>query len=134
MRRMDLRLGRIVAAAVAAELLGVLALVVLVMIFGPSGVEAAQPFAERLGAWVGPISGFVLTLLGGYWVAKGASAKPVHNGFATGIAAAALDIVAALALGASMQMLLVVSNAGRIVGGSVGGWLARRPAARKVHA
>lgn len=70
---MRLRTGRIAIAAIAAELLGVLALVVLVTIFGPSGgFEAAQLFAERLGAWVGPISGFLLCLAGGYWVARGA--------------------------------------------------------------
>jgi hypothetical protein len=130
---MNLTPARIVLAAVAAELLGVLALVVLVVIFGPSGVEAAQPFAERLGAWVGPISGFVLTVLGGYWVARGAPGRPVLNGAATGVAAAMLDVVTAFALGASMQPLLVVSNAGRIVGGSVGGWLARRAAACNVR-
>jgi hypothetical protein len=115
---------RIVVAALAAEVLGVLALVVLVASFGPPGFAAAQPFAERLGAWVGPISGFVLCVAGGYWVASGAAARHVRNGVAMGAAAVALDVAAAVALGASFELLLVISNAGRLVGAAIGGWLA----------
>ena len=41
---MKLRLARIVLAAIAAELLGVVALIVLVGIFGPGGgFKQAQP-------------------------------------------------------------------------------------------
>ncbi len=49
MAALKLRLGWIVIAAIAAEVLGVLVLVVLVMIFGPQDdPAAAQTFAERL--------------------------------------------------------------------------------------
>jgi hypothetical protein len=123
---MKLRLGRIVLAAAAAEIAGVLALAALVAIFGPSGFKEAQPFAERLGAWVGPISGFLLCIGGGYWVAKGAAPYYLTNGVAMGLAGALVDIVSAIALGASFQILLVVSNVGRIVAGFVGGALASR--------
>lgn len=123
---MNLRFGRIAIAAVAAELLGVLALVALVMIFGPPGFAAAQPFAERLGAWVGPISGFVLCLAGGYWVERGAATSRIQNGFAAGAAGAVLDLAIAAMAGAPFQLLLVLSNVGRIVGGSIGGLLASR--------
>ena len=98
----------------------------LVTIFGPPGFAAAQPFAERLGAWVGPISGFVLCLMGGYWVARAAPTSRIQNGLAMGVAAAALDIAIASAIGATFQLLLVISNGGRIVGGTLGGWLASR--------
>ena len=94
------------------------------MMFGPPGFAAAQPFAERLGAWVGPISGFVLCLTGGYWVAKAASTSRIQNGLAMGMAAAALDLAIAAASGASFWLLLVISNVGRIVAGTLGGWLA----------
>ena len=120
----SLRFGRIAIAAIAAEVLGVLALVVLVSIFGPSGgFVAAQPFAERLGASVGPISGFLLCLLGG-WVARGAAPSYVQNGVGVGFAGAALDIGTAIALGAQFAPLLVFSNVSRVVGGTIGGWLA----------
>jgi hypothetical protein len=126
---MTLRWGRIAIAALAAEVLGVAVLVILVYIFGPSGIEAAQPFAERLGTWVGPISGFVLCLAGGYWVARSARSARIANGAAMGIAGAILDLVMAGLLGAGFSILLLGSNAGRIVGGSVGGWLASRGSA-----
>ena len=122
---MNLRFGRIAVAAISAEVLGILSLVVLVAIFGPpGGFAAAQPFAERLGAWVGPISGFVLCLVGGYWVAGAAPTSRIQNGLAMGVAAAALDIAIASAIGATFELLLVISNGGRIVGGTLGGWLA----------
>jgi hypothetical protein len=120
-----LRLGRIAIAVIAAEVLGILALVVLVAIFGPPGFEAAQLFAERLGPYVGPISGFVLCLLGGYWVARGFP-YGVRNGLAMGIAAAILDLAIAVTMADPFQWLLLISNAGRILGGTMGGLLASR--------
>jgi len=120
---------RIVIAAIAAELLGVLALAALVAVFGPPGFAAAQPFAERLGAWVGPISGFVLCVAGGYWVARVAASRHIGSGVAMGAAAVVLDVAVAVALGAGVEILLVISNVGRLAGGAIGGWLAtpRRP-------
>ncbi len=125
---MKLRFGRIAIAVVAAEVLGVLALVVLVTIFGPPGFEAATPFAERLGAYVGPISGFVFCLLGGYWVARASAPFGVRNGLATGAAAALLDFAIAATMADPFQWLLLLSNAGRIMGGTLGGLLASRKA------
>jgi hypothetical protein len=127
---MAIRFGSIALAAVAAEVTGVLVLVVLVALFGPPGLEAAQPFAERLGAWVGPLSGFTLCLAAGYWVARGAGPDAVRNGVALGMAAAALDLATAFALGAGPELLLLVSNAGRVAGGALGGGLALRRARR----
>lgn len=123
---MNLRWGRIAIAAIVAEVLGVATLVILVAIFGPSGMEAAQPFAERLGMWVGPISGFPLCLAGGYWVAKSVPHAGIANGTAMGIAGAVLDLSIAGLLGAGFSLLLLGSNVGRIFGGSIGGWLALR--------
>jgi hypothetical protein len=73
------------------------------------------------------MSGVLLCALGGYWVATGvADSRRTGNGLAVGIAAALLDLVTAAALGAQFQLLLVVSNLGRIAGGTLGGWLASR--------
>ena len=120
---MPLRLGRIAIAAIAAEALGVLVLVVLVVLFGPADSADAQPFAEWLGRRVGPISGFVLCLAGGYWVGKGAASHRVRNGWAMGLAGAALDLVIAGLLGARLTPLLLASNLGRVAAGTLGGWL-----------
>ncbi len=125
---MRLRVGRIVMAAVAAEVLGVFALVVLVVLSGPDDQSQTQQFAERLGAWVGPLSGFLLCLLGGYWVARN-SGNPIRNGLCMGVAAALLDLAVALAIGATFAPLLFLSNAGRVIGGTVGGYIASRSGA-----
>ena len=121
-----LRLGRIALAAVLAEVAGILALVVLVGIFGPPGFKQAQPFAERLGVGVGPISGFLLCMYGGYWVGRSAAPNYLANGVAVGLAGAFRDAASAIALGGSFHVLLVVSNLGRIAGGLIGGLLASR--------
>lgn len=55
---MRIGLGRVVVAVVAAELLGVLALVAVVALFGPTNAAEAQTYAERMGLWIGPSSGF----------------------------------------------------------------------------
>ena len=122
---MKLRVGRIIIAAVAAEILGILALIVLVMIFGPSDQALIQEFAENLGLWVGPISGFLLCTLGGYWVASG-SERPVLNGSSMGLAGAVLDVSVAILIGATLAPILLFSNIGRIIGGTLGGILASR--------
>ena len=119
---MKLAVGRIVFAVVVAEIVGVATLVALVAAFGPAGA-AAQHYAEELGAWIGPISGLVLCFAGGWWAARG-SAVPVANGLALGVSAAVLDLGLAMALSAKLGPILLVSNAGRIVAGTLGGWKA----------
>jgi hypothetical protein len=123
---MKFRVGRIIIAAIAAEVLGILTLVVIVALFGPRDASAAQAYAESLGFWVGPISGFVYCLLGGFWVAKGLARLHVENGFVLGVAGAAIDVALLLAAGAPFQVVYLVANVGRIVAGTIGGWLAAR--------
>ncbi len=77
---MHIKVGRIAIAVIAAEILGVLSLVILVVLFGPSDRTATQAYAERLGFWVGPISGFVFCLLGAFWVARRLSDSHIANG------------------------------------------------------
>jgi hypothetical protein len=122
---MHLRFGRIAIASLAAEVLGVIALVILVVLLGPDDQSQIQQFAERLGAWVGPTSGFLLCLIGGYWVAR-KSGSPIQNGLSMGIAGALLDLAVAVAIGATFAPLLLISNAGRVIGGTVGGYIASK--------
>jgi hypothetical protein len=104
-----------------AEILGVLVLVVL---FGPSDPNHAQAFAEKLGGWVGPISGFVFCFLGALWVTKRLANDQVANGLVLGLAAAAFDIGILIAIGASLQPVVAVANVGRVIAGTIGGWVA----------
>ena len=58
---MKIRWIRLIAGPIAAEVLAILILVCLVAIFGPRNQAQAQAFAEKLGAWVGPLAGVVLS-------------------------------------------------------------------------
>jgi hypothetical protein len=127
-RRLKVRAGRILIAAIAAEVLGVIALVVVVALFGPSEKTAAEAYAMKLGLWVGPISGFVFCLLGGFWVARGLANAQVLNGFILGLAGAGIDIGILAVTGTLLpfELIFALSNVGRIIAGTLGGWFAAR--------
>jgi hypothetical protein len=126
--------ARIFGAAVAAEIVPILALVAIVFVYSlirkPESPSPEQ-FAPAAGAWVGPIGGFLLTLWFARWAAKGASGRPISHGVAVGVCAAILDFAIALILvgGAAFTGLLFWSNGGRILAGLLGGWLVSRPKA-----
>lgn len=123
---MQIRLGRIVLAALLTEVLTIVVLVVIVALFGPHDPAAAKAYAERLGYWVGPISGFVLCLLAGYWVARGARGAGVLNGLVLGCVVAGIDVGLLVLGGAKFELIFAISNVGRVLAGVTGGWLAER--------
>jgi hypothetical protein len=121
--------GRIVLAAIAAEVLPILALVAIVVIYGflrSPDSQTPEEFAPLAGNWVGPIGGFLATLAMAYWGARRAPARPLAHGLAIGIGAAVLDVVLGFSMGGAGAAvpLFVASNAGRIAAGLLGGWLA----------
>lgn len=115
--------------AIATEVLAILALVLVVAVAGPPESAAAQAYAEEVGYWLGPIAGFTFCVAGGWFVASRVPTHRVLNGFAVGAVAAAIDIAILVASGTEFQGILVISNIGRIVAGSIGGLLADRRAA-----
>jgi hypothetical protein len=125
--RSPIQIGRVVIAALLIEALSIAALISLVALFGPAERAAAQLYAERLGRWVGPISGVVLCCLGGWWVSRRQPRGQVLHGLVLGAAVAAIDIALLLGSGAAFQFLFAASNAGRILAGALGGWLASKP-------
>jgi len=129
---MQIRVGRILVTAIAVEVLAVLVLVVLVALARPSEPAAAEAYAMRLGYWVGPIAGFALCVIGGWWVARGLATAHLVNGLALGVVAAAIDVAILLGSGAGFQPVFAVSNIGRLLAGGMGGLLAARsqPSAR----
>ena len=118
--------NRVIRIAVVSEILAVAGLVVVIAIFGPSEREALQAYAERLAYWVGPLAGFGFTLFGGWWVAKGLSGQPVLNGLLLGVAVATIDVTILVAGGAEFQDMFTISIIGRVIAGSIGGWLVAR--------
>ena len=119
---MKIEAGRIAITVIVAEMLGVVILIGLVVIFGPSDPNNAQAFAEKLGGWVGPISGLVFCYLGALWATKRLANAHVANGL--GLAAAALDIGILIAIGAPFKPVVAVANIGRVIAGTIGGWVA----------
>ncbi len=124
-------LARILVAIVASEALPILALVIVVFVYSLlRGPDSATPeeFAPMAGNWIGPIGGFLTTLLFARWAARRASERPLAHGIAIGIGTALLDIGLGILLAGSdiIQPLFVLSNTGRILAGILGGWLGAR--------
>jgi hypothetical protein len=123
---MQVRIGRTLLLAIAVEVLTVLVLVLLVAVLGPSDADAAREFAARLGRWVGPTAGFLLCLLGGWAAARIAGSRHVLHGLALGGTVAVLDVSILVGSGEPFEALFVLSNVGRVIAGSIGGYLAGR--------
>jgi hypothetical protein len=134
---MKLRVIRILVAALLAQLLGI---VLLMLIVGPL-VRASDPptfqAAERLVrltvVWAAPLSALVTCLLGGWWAARRLDADQVRHGLLAGVGTAVLDVGWLVLLGAPLQAVFVVAEIVRVGAGAAGGWLAGRRRARRAR-
>lgn len=118
---------RAIVATLFAEAAGILVLMAIVAAFGPPGWQEATPYAQQMGMRVGPIAGFVFCMIGGWWTGKVSPPEDrVANGAAMGVIAAMFDVALSFAFGGSLVPLLIYSNIGRIVAGTLGGWLGMR--------
>jgi hypothetical protein len=123
------RWGRIVLAVIAAEVLPILLLVLVVVVYSairPAGSRSPEAFAPQAGMWVGPIGGFLATLLFSWWAARRAQPRQLMHGTAVGLGTAVLDFSLGFLLGGggAIEPVFFLSNAGRIIAGILGGWLA----------
>lgn len=123
---MTIRWFRILPAAIVAEIIPIVLLVALVAIFGPGDSAEAQDFAMSLGAWVGPLGGALATFLLAIWVARPLAAGHVLHGGLLGLFVALLDAGILIAGSTPFQLLFVFSGVGRIVAGTLGGYLAHK--------
>ena len=123
---MKLPLGRIVFAALSVEALSIVGLVAVVALFGPHENVAASEFARRTGQWFGPVSGTLLTIAGGLWVARAVPRSRVQAGLALGLTVAGIDAGLLLLAATPFQWLFVASNLGKVLAGAAGGVLAGR--------
>ena len=83
---------RIVVAIILAELLPLVLLFAVVGIYSvirQPGSLSPEEFAPRAGLWVGPIGGFVATLLFAWWAARRAAKRMVAHGAIVGVGTAA---------------------------------------------
>lgn len=131
---------RVLVAVIAAETLPILVLVAGVCVYALAGYSrqphalTPEEFAPVAGMWIGPICGFLATLLFGLWAARRADERPIAHGAAVGIGTALLDFGLGMLGGSGeIQPVLVLSNSGRIIAGVLGGWLASRRMAPARH-
>jgi hypothetical protein len=122
---------RIVSAVILAETLPILLLVAIVFIYSTIRKPDSLPpgaFAPLAGMWVGPIGGFLATLLFAWWAARHAPDRRVAHGTAVGVGTALLDLGLGILLGGrgAIHPVLFLSNSGRILAGALGGRLATR--------
>ena len=122
-----IRIGRIALATIAGELTPIVLLVIVVLVYETSGVDAQtrQAFAERVGMWLGPIAGAISAFGFGFLAARGTD-RPLLHGTLVGVAVALLDAVLIFAPGAKFIPLFAVSWSGKILAGVVAGLLAAR--------
>jgi hypothetical protein len=121
---LTIRWGRIALGALVAEAVPIAALVGLVAAFGPGVQTEDKLLAARLGRWIGPLGGSLMCFLAALWVTRRLVAYQILHGILLGVAAALLDCGLLLASGAAFEWIFVVSNAGRIGAGAVGGIVA----------
>ena len=126
---MRFRKARVLLAVILAEVLPILLLIVFVFVYSAIRQEesfSASEFAPRAGVWVGPIGGFLATLLFAWWTARRAPERKLMYGTTVGVGTALLDLFLGFLLGGmgAIQPLLFLSNGGRIFAGVLGGWLA----------
>ena len=113
--------GRVALGVIAAEAVPIVLLVIIVAVFGPREQTSAQQFATRLGQWVGPIGGDIMSFIAALWVARKSNQRRILHGTLVGVGSAVLDVGLIAISGAGFEWLFVVSNAGRVAAGWLGG-------------
>ncbi len=104
---------RVFVAVIVAEMLPILLLFVIVFIYGfIRQKESLSPhdFAPLAGNWVGPIGGFLATLLFAWWAARRATERKFLHGTAVGVGTALLDLGLGILLAGAAQFALCFSS------------------------
>jgi hypothetical protein len=124
---------RLILAVIAAEVVPLFLLFATVAAFGPPELEEAKHFAAVMGRWVGPIAGAMCAYLAAYGIGRVAPERALSDGVIVGLCLATLDVVLLVAGNASFEWLYVISNAGKIIAATLGGWVSRGPAKTTPH-
>ena len=122
----NVRWGWIVLGAFVAEVLGFAVLMGIRVLHG-YGPFALDPLSG-VGNAAFLIELFLVFMLAGWWVARGARELVVLNGLLVGFAAVLIYEIAARGSGQSIPISAsyLLAHAVKIAGGGLGGWLAAR--------
>ena len=121
-----MKFARIVMVAFAIEVLAIASLVAVVALFGPSTAEGDMAFAKETGIWLGPIAGFVFTVLLSWFAFRNLESKQLTHCVATRIVVAVVDVMILILGGSGFEMVFLFSNLGKVLAGYLGGLLASR--------
>src|SRR6185295_3071992 len=116
-----IRWGRVILAAVAAEVLVILSLLAASAVFKVPG--------EVAGYYVAPPVGAIATFLMVLWVARKLESRFVLHGVLVGLVEVALTFGFIFTAKPEDRLMYIVSFVLRIVGGYLGGLVAQKPAA-----
>jgi len=117
----NIRWGRIILAAVAAEVLVILALLAASAVFKVPG--------EVAGYYVAPPASALATFLMVLWVARKLESRFILHGVLVGLVGVVLTGGFIFGAKAEDRLMYLVSFVLRIVGGYLGGLVAQKPAA-----
>ena len=117
----NIRWGRVILAAVGAEVVVILLLLAVGSLFKVSG--------ELAGYYVAPPASAVATFLMVLWVARKLDSRFILHGVLVGLAGVVLTSGFIFTAKPGDRLMYVVSFVLRIVGGFVGGLVAQRPKA-----
>jgi hypothetical protein len=117
----NIRWGRVVLAAVAAEVVVILLLLAVSTVFKVPG--------ELAGYYVAPPASAVATFLMVLWVARKVDSRFILHGVLVGLVGVVLTGGFIFTAMPGDRLMYVVSFVLRIVGGYVGGLVAQRPTA-----
>jgi hypothetical protein len=122
----NVRWGWIVLGAFVAEVLGFAVLMGIRVLHG-YGPFALDPLSA-IGNAAFQIELFLVFMLFGWWVARGARELVFLNGLLVGVAAVLIYEIAARGSGQSIPIstTYLLAHAVKIAGGAAGGWLAAR--------
>jgi hypothetical protein len=126
-RRSGIRWGRVAVGVIVAEIVPLALLILAVAAMSRGSIEADRVLANDLGAWIGPIGGFVMSFLAAWWAGRVTPGSAIKQGLIIGGLLAVIDLLLLLAMGEKpWDWLYAVSNAGKILAGVLGGTLASR--------
>lgn len=115
-------------AIVAGEMLPTLALILVIAIAGGGDADSRNAFAQRAGAWVGPIAGAIAAFGLSLWAGRPVPQHAILQSAVIGIDIALIDAAMLATSDAGFRWLFVISNGGKIVAALAGGLATARRA------
>src|SRR5271165_4598723 len=88
-----IRWGRVALGVIVAEIVPLAILVLSVAAMSRGSIEADQELAPALGAWIGPIGGFVMSFLAAWWAGRVTPRSAIKQGLIIGVCLAVIDLL-----------------------------------------